>query len=119
MSKRCAWIALLLLLLGTTANAESPYHSSHIDSEDRVLPFGLSGWELFRPKHREPAIFDFDYLTDDLRSEHVGFGIRFHSSQLLTLDLQLDPLTHRSDLVGPVYDMSVGAALLTIGYSFD
>lgn len=118
MSNRCAWIASLLILLGATAAAESPYHFSHSDAQDRVLPFGLSGWELFRPIESEPTLFDYAYLAEELRSEHAGLGIRFHSSVRFVIDFSISPFGYEDDKIGPVYDLSDGATKLTLAFNF-
>lgn len=118
MSKRCALPGLVLTLLGTTVAAETPEQPGYADAQDRVVPFGESGWELFRPVRREQAIFDLAYMTDDLRSEYAGLGLRFHSSTHLTFDVQLDPFTHAGDLVGPVYGSNIGATVLAVHLSF-
>lgn len=118
MSKRAAGITLLLGLLATSASAEMPGNASHSHADTPVIPFGNSGWELFRPMHREQEVFDLAYLTDSLRSRNPGYGLRFHSSSHLTFDLQVDLLAHSEDLYGPIYDINAGATLFSVGISF-
>ena len=118
MSKRIAGIAVLLGLLATGAIAETPEHASHTDVNDSVLSIGESGWQLFRAKYRAQEKFDLAYLTDDLRSKNTGYGLRFQSSSHVTFNLQIDLLAHAEDLYGPIYDMSSGATVFSIGFSF-
>ena len=118
MLKRSTWMASLLLLLGSTAAADSHYRASDLDSDTKVLSLGQTGWELFRPAHRELTMFDIEYLTHTLRSNHVGVGIRYHTSKQVAFDFTFDPLSHSEDVYGPIYDMNVGAAVVSIGFSF-
>lgn len=118
MSKRFAGIALLFALFATSAHAETLGHSGYIDAHERVVLFGDSGWELFRPARREQTLFDLTYLTYDLISERTGFGLRFHSSIHLTIDFATDPFTQNRNLVGPIYDFGVGATTLALHFSF-
>jgi len=123
MSKRVAGIALLIGLLATGASAETPDRTSDpdtrdLETSDPVMPFGDSGWEVFRPKHRAQEVFDLAYMTDDLRSRNPGYGLRFRSSTRVTFDLQVDLLAHSENLYGPIYDMSSGATILSIGFRF-
>lgn len=115
MSKRFAGIALLLALFATSAHAETSGDARHADADERVIPFGESGWELFRPKDREQTLFD---LTSDLWTERAGLGLRFHSSPLLIFDLQIDPFTQPHELIGRVYDFDIGATILTLRFRF-
>lgn len=118
MSKHFAGIALLLALFATGAYAETHGHSNSIDADERVVSLGDSGWELFRPARREQTLFDPNYLTRDLLSERAGLGLRFHSSTQLTVDFAVDPFTRERDLIGPNYDMGIGAATLALRFSF-
>jgi hypothetical protein len=118
MSKRMAGIAVLLGLLATGASAETLERASYTDANDRVFSIGESDWELFRPKYRALEKFDLAYMTDDLRSKHTGYGLRFHSSSHVTFNLQIDLLAHSEELYGPIYDMSSGATVFSIGFSF-
>ena len=118
MSRRLAGTALLLALFATSANAETLGRSNDLDANERVFPFGESGWELFRPECREPTLFDLTYLTHDLRSKRAGLGLRFHSSSHLTIGLEVDPFTQRRDLIGPIYDLGIGATTLAWRLSF-
>jgi len=56
--------------------------------------------------------------TDGLRAAKPGFGLRFRSTRALTIDLRFDPITDANDLVGPVYDSHIGAAMLTFAVEF-
>ena len=85
---------------------------------DRVLRLGDSHWELYRPEACEEGISDLGYLNKGLRAPKPGFGLRFHSSRDLTIDLRIDPMTDHRNLVGPVYDMHIGATLLSFAVSF-
>jgi hypothetical protein len=109
MSKRL--VAVLMLVLCGTAIAD--------DADlDRVLRLGDSHWELYRPQACEEEISDFGFLNKGLRAPKPGFGLRFHSSQELTIDLRIDPITNHRDFVGPVYDMHIGATLLSFAVNF-
>ncbi|MCO4812347.1 MAG: hypothetical protein KC572_12140 [Gammaproteobacteria bacterium] len=112
MSKCFAGIALLFALFATGAQAELP------DEGERVVTFGTSGWELFRPMCREQTPFDLTYLTHDLLSERTGLGLRFHSSTHLTIDIEVDPFTQSRSLIGPNYDFGIGATTLALRFSF-
>lgn len=118
MSKRFAGTAILLVLFVANANAETPNDVHVLDTESRVVLIGNSGWELFRPVSREQNPFDLTYLTNHLRTERAGFGLRFHSSPHLTLDFEIDPFTQRRNLIGPVYDFGIGATTLALRVSF-
>ena len=118
MSKRYAGIALLLALFACNANAETSDYTEAIEAEARVVALGDSGWEFFRPSCREMTPFDLTYLTNHLRSERAGFGLRFISSTHLTLDLEIDPFTQQRDLIGPVYDFGIGATTLALRFRF-
>jgi hypothetical protein len=114
MSKRCALTSLLLLSLSAASIADTPQHSD----TSPVLPLGESGWEMFRPVHRSYTMFDYEYTTNDLRSDHSHLGFRFKTSSTLTLELRIDPLTRSSAMIGPVYDMDIGAAMFSLGFRF-
>jgi hypothetical protein len=118
MSKRIAGTALLLALLATGAHAELPGRDSHVDVNERVVTFGDSGWEMFRPTCREQTPFDLTYLTHNLLTERTGLGLRFHSSTHLTIDFEIDPFTQRRSLIGPNYDFGIGATTLALRFSF-
>jgi len=118
MSKRFAGTALLLALFATGAHADSPDRGSHADTDERVVTFGDSGWELFRPMCREQTPFDLTYLTHDLLTERTGLGLRFHSSTHLTIDFSVDPFTQSQNLIGPNYDFGIGATTLALRFSF-
>ena len=120
MSKRFAGTALLLALFATGAHADSFDRDSHADTDAdaRVVSFGDSGWELFRPMCREQTLFDLTYLTHDLLTERTGLGLRFHSSTHLTIDFEIDPFTQRRSLIGPNYDFGIGATTLALRFSF-
>ena len=85
---------------------------------DSVLRLGDSHWELYRPPACEEDISDLGFLNKGLRTSKPGFGLRFHSSRELTIDLRIDPMTDHRDFVGPVYDMHIGATLLSFVVSF-
>lgn len=118
MSQRFAGIASLVTLFAVSANAETLSYADSLDDEVPVVLIGDSGWEFFRPACREQTLFDLTYLTSHLRSERAGLGLRFHSSQHLTLDLQIDPFTQTRNLIGPVYDIEIGATMLALRFSF-
>lgn len=118
MSKRIAGIALLFALFTFNANAETPNRADDVDFEARIVPVGNSAWAFFRPTCREQTLFDLTYLTNDLRSERAGLGLRFHSSPKLTLDLEIDPFTRQRNLIGPVYDFGIGATVLALRFNF-
>lgn len=85
---------------------------------DRVLNLGDTPWELFRPQACEDDISDPGYFNKGLRAAKPGFGLRFHSTRDFTIDLRIDPITDYRDLVGPVYDMHIGATFLSFAVSF-
>ena len=118
MSKRIAGIALLFTLYASAAHAEPPDGDSSVDEGERVVTFGTSGWELFRPMGREQTLFDLNYLTHDLLTERTGLGLRFHSSTHLTIDFEVDPFTQSRSLIGPNYDFGIGATTLALRFSF-
>ena len=118
MSQHIAGIALLLALSTFNANAEVPGHADEVDVDARTVTLGNSGWEFFRPTCREQTLFDLAYLTNDLRSERAGLGLRFRSSPYLALDLEIDPFTRKRDLIGPVYDFGIGATVLALRFNF-
>ncbi len=109
MSKRML-IGVLLTLSAAAAADETAI--------DRVLRLGDSHWELYRPAACKQRIYDLGYLTDGLRSVKPGLGLRFRPSHALTVDLRFDPITDRNDVVGPVYDSHLGAAMLTFAIDF-
>ena len=104
-------IAALMLVFCSTAIADEA-------DLDRVLRLGDSHWELYRPQACEEEIFDLGYLNKGLRAPKPGLGLRFHSSHDLTIDLRIDPITDQRDFVGPVYDMHIGATLLSFAVRF-
>jgi hypothetical protein len=118
MSKRLAGTAILLALLTTGAYADTEDYDSDLDFDERVVLLGDSGWQMFRPKTREQTPFDLTYLTHDLLAPRTGFGLRFQSSTRLTIDLELDPFTQSSRLIGPNYDFGIGATMLALRFSF-
>ena len=118
MSKRFAGTALFVALFVTGAHAESPGYHSPVDAGERVITFGDSGWEFFRPVCRDQTPFDFTYLTHDLLTERTGLGLRFHSSTHLTIAFEVDPFTKSRDLIGPNYDFGIGATTLVLRFSF-
>ena len=118
MSKYIAGIALLLGLLATQAGAEMPGSESHPMANDLVISFDDSEWELFRPRHRVYEDVDLAYMTDILRLKSSGYGLRFRSSPHLTFDLQVDILGLTEDQFDPIYDVTSGAAIFSIGFHF-
>ena len=107
MSKRIAGIALLLTLFATNANAD-----------DKSLAIGDSGWEVFKPASRPATIFDLNYLTEDLIADADPIGFRFKRFDELTISIEIDPLSRPSQMIGPVTDMGVGAAILSFAFHF-
>ena len=118
MSKRFAGIASLLALFACNTHAETSNYTAAIEAGARVVALGDSGWEFFRPSCRERTPFDLTYLTNHLRSERAGFGLRFHSSTHMTLELEIDPFTQQRNLIGPVYDLGIGATTLALRFRF-
>ena len=118
MSKHIAGTALLLGLLATHAGAEMPGSDNHPVANDLVVSFDDSEWELFRPRHRVYEDVDLAYLTDILRLKSSGYGLRFRSSPHLTFDLQVDVLGLTEDRFDPIYDVTSGAAIFSIGFHF-
>ena len=118
MSKRIAGIALLLGLLATSAGAEMPGNESYPVANSLVIAFDDSEWEIFRPRHRVYEDIDLAYMTDTLRLKSSGYGLRFRSSPHLTFDLQVDVLGLTEDRFDPIYDVTSGAAIFSIGFHF-
>ena len=118
MSKHIAGTALLLGLLATHAGAEMPGSDNHPVANDLVKSFDHSQWELFRPRHRGYEDVDLAYMTDIQRLKSSGYGLRFRSSPLLTGDLQGDVHGHTEDRFDPIYDVTSGAAIFSIGFHF-
>jgi len=118
MSKHLAGTALLLTLFAFSAHSETPDDADALEVEERIVLIGDSDWGLFRPESRELTYFDLAYLTDDLRSPRSSFGLRFQPSSRFRIDFEVDPLTRRSDLIGPIYDSGVGATMLALRFSF-
>ena len=107
MSKRIAGIALLLTLFALSANAE-----------EKSLALGDTGWEVFKPDGRDATIFDLNYLTEDLIPDADPIGFRFKRFDDITISIEIDPLSRQSDMIGPVTDMGVGAAILSFAFNF-
>jgi len=107
MSQRIAGIALVLTLFAVNANAD-----------DNSLAIGDTGWEVFKPASREPTIFDLNYLTEDLIPDADPIGFRFRRFDDLTISIAIDPLSRPKKMIGPVTDMSVGAAILSFAINF-
>ena len=118
MSKRAAEIALLIGLFATGAGAETPGTEDHPEANNLVISFDDSEWELFRPRHRVYEDVDLAYMTDTLRLKSSGYGLRFRSSPHLTFDLQVDVLGLTEDRFDPIYDVTSGAAIFSIGFHF-
>ena len=117
MSRR-ALIGFLLACCGASAAAE-PWHDDHANpAMGPMLRLGDSNWEIYRPRPCEQKIFDFGYLTDGLRATKTGLALRFQSAGPLTIDLRFDPITDHNDFIGPVHDMHIGAATLSLAFSF-
>ena len=107
MSKRIAGIALVLTLFAVTANAE-----------DKSLALGDTGWEVFKPGGRDAAVCDLSYLTEDLIPDADPIGLRFKRFDDVTISIEIDPLSRTGDMIGPVTDMSIGAAILSFAFHF-
>lgn len=107
MSKRIARTALVLTLFAVNANAD-----------ESALAIGETGWEVFKPSSREATIFDLNYLTEDLIPDADPIGFRFKRFDDITISIEIDPLSRRSKMIGPVTDMGVGAAMLSFAFQF-
>jgi hypothetical protein len=116
MSKCIAGITLLFGLLATHADAEMPGSENHPVANDLVISFDNSEWELFRPRNRVYEDVDIAYMTDTLRMKSSGYGLRFRSSPHMTFDLQVDILGLTEDQFDPIYDVTSGAAIFSIGF---
>lgn len=117
MSRRTL-IGFLLACCGTTAAAE-PFHDHQSSSAtEPMLRLGDTNWEIFRPMPCRQRIFDLAYLTDGLRAQKPGVGLRFQSTGPFTIDLRFDPISDRNDFIGPVYDRHIGATTLSIAFNF-
>ena len=57
-------------------------------------------------------------MTDTLRMKSSGYGLRFRSSPHLTFDLQVDILGLTEDQFDPIYDVTSGATIFSIGFHF-
>ena len=116
MSRRVLIGCFMTLCAGAVA-AERP--AAPASAEDaRTLQLGESDWILYRPVPRRAEIYDFDYMMKHLRSDQPGLALRFGQPGQLRFDLLLAPLFERSDYVGPVCDMDIGATRLTVSFSF-
>ena len=118
MSKRIAGIALLLGFLATSAGAEIPGNENYSAANNLLISFADREWEIFRPRHRVYEDADLAYMTDTLRLKSSGYGLRFRSSPHLTFDLQVDVLGLTDDQFDPIYDVTSGAAIFSIGFHF-
>ena len=118
MSKRVAGITLLLGLFATGAGAEMPGSENRPVASELIISFDDSEWELFRPRHLVYEDIDLAYMTDILRLKSSGYGLRFRSSPHLTFDLQVDILGLTEDQFDPIYDVTSGAAIFSIGFHF-
>ena len=118
MSKSIAGITLFFGLLATHAGAEIPGGESYPVANSLVISFDDSEWELFRPRHLVYQDVDLAYMTDTLRMKSSGYGLRFRSSPYLTFDLQVDVLGLAEDQFDPIYDVTSGAAIFSIGFHF-
>jgi hypothetical protein len=106
-------IGLILALSAGGESGESGTTNSH-----PTLRLGTSDWLLYRPQPREAQFHDLDYMMSRLRADQAGLGLRFSRSQYFRLNLTLSPLTDRDDVIGPVYDMDIGATRLSFTFSF-
>ena len=118
MSKHVAGLALLIGLFATGAGAEMPGSENHPKANAVVISFDDHEWELFRPRHRVYQDVDLAYMTDILRLKSSGYGLRFRSSPYLTFDLQVDVLGLTDDQFDPIYDVTSGAAIFSVGFHF-
>ena len=109
-------ISLILTMSAATAGAESGEPGTTVSNP--TLRLGDSDWLLYRPQPRQAEVHDLDYMMSHLRSDLAGLGLRFSQSENFALDLTLAPLVDRSDFIGPVYDMNIGATRLTVSFSF-
>jgi hypothetical protein len=109
-------IGLILTLSAGMAGADSG--ESGTTTSNPTLRLGTSDWLLYRPQPRQAEVHDLDYMMSRLRSDLAGLGLRFSGSEDFSLDLTLAPLADRGDFIGPVYDMDIGAARLTVSFSF-
>jgi hypothetical protein len=115
MSRR-ACFGLFLTLCAGTAVAEPPAGDSQ--EADRVLSLAVGNWTLYRPAPRAAQIHDLDYMMDRLRAAQPGLALRFSHSPQFRLDLEFAPLSDRSNFIGPVHDMRIGATRLTFSFGF-
>jgi hypothetical protein len=115
MSKRM-WIGLLVCLGGASATAAPPDRAAP-DSE-HAMRLGDSSWYLYRPDPRSPAIYDFDFMIESLRSDVPGYSLRFSDSLDFVFELKFAPLMDSNDLIGPVYDLDIGATQLVFSFRF-
>ena len=112
MSKRM-WIGLLVYLGAASAVADPAAPVS-----ERSMRLGDSGWYLYRPDPRSPAIYDLDYMVEGLRSDVPGYSLRFSDSLDFAFELKVAPLLDSRDFIGPVYDSDIGATQLVFSFSF-
>ena len=115
MSKRM-WIGLFMCLGAASAHADLPDRAA--PESERSLRLGDSSWYLYRPDPRSPAIYDFDYMVESLRSDVPGYSLRFSDSLDFAFELKFAPLMDRNDFIGPVYDYDIGATQLVFSISF-
>jgi hypothetical protein len=112
MSNRILLGLLLALCAGTAAGAPGTTRLNE------AIPLGDGPWLLYRPPPREVQMHDPDYMMDRLRCSQTGLGLRFSPTRQLRFDLTLAPLVDKSDYIGPVYDMDIGATRLVLSISF-
>ena len=115
---RRAPIGVLLVFFGAAAAAEPLHPDAAAHEPARVFRLFDSNWELHRPQACELKPFDLGYLGAGSSAGSSGIGLRFRPQRSLTLQLRLDPVIDRDALVGPVYDAHIGAATLSLTFSF-
>lgn len=84
-----------------------------------IVPFADSGWEFFGQLGFGRVNFDLTGFGDE--DENVfagGIGIRFNTSQNLSLAVQTDVYVWEDSSLGPTYDLAVGGTQLTLQYMF-
>jgi hypothetical protein len=84
-----------------------------------IVPFADSGWELFGQLGFGRVNFDLTgFGSEDENVFAGGIGIRFNTSQNLSLAVQTDVYVWEDTSLGPAYDLAVGGTQLTLQYMF-
>lgn len=79
-----------------------------------LIPFGLSGWELYGQLGLGTVDFDCSGCSDETAAS-AGIGIRYSFTRQVALGVQVDAYAWEDD---DYYDMSIATTQLVIQYLF-